>query len=209
MTARLFSILRRKAGLVDLITPFQGPSTGVVQYRLKTDTNPFGSFSTTVMTVPRTGFIDKDVAGAHNVIQPGDNVRIIFKPSNFGLSDTAAFYLKLVFIDGANAEMVTPAPSAGTLVLPPFTGPVQSGFTATAPASVTQVDLPRAMENVRVLNLESSNGLAVSFQDGGPEITVPAGKELSGFYGTASSIWAHGVGGTAQFSISFTYASPR
>jgi len=209
MTARLFSILRRKVGLVDLIAPAQAPSTGVVQYRLKMDSTPTGSFSTNVMTVPRTGYVDPSVAGPQHVIQPGDNVRVIFKPSNFGLSDTAYFWVKLVYIDAANAEMVSPAPGAATLVLPPYSGPVMSGFTATAPSSAAQIDLPRVMENFRIFNSESSTALAIAFQEGGPEVTVPAGKEISSFDGNVSSIWIHGVGGTAQFSASFTYAFPR
>ena len=42
-----------------------------------------------------------------------------------------------------------------------------------------------------------------------PEITIPAGKDISGFDGTVSSIWVRGIVGTVQFSASFTYAFPR
>lgn len=208
MTTRLFSILRRKPGLIDFVTPLQAQSAGVKSYRLKTDTTPSGAFATTVMTVPRTGFVDPDVKGAHNVIQPGNNVRVLFKPSNYGLSD-AAFWLKLVFIDEADAEMVTPAPSAPTLISPPTAGSEQMAFTASAPTSALRIDLPRAMNNFRILNLDGANALMVAFQEGGPEATVPFGKENSGFSGIVSSIWVRGVGGAVAFSATFTPATLR
>lgn len=209
MTTRNFSILRRKAGLIDLQTPLQPQSAGVKAYRLKTDTTPSGAFGTTVMTVPNTGFLDPDVKGTHSVIQPGNNVRMVFKPSNFGLSDTAAFWLKLVFIDDADAEMVSPAPSAATLIAPPSAGPEQMGFTGSAPLSALRIDLPRAMDNFRIRNLDAANALMVAFQEGGPEVTVPFGQENSGIYGLVSSIWVRGVGGTVSFSTTYTPASPR
>jgi len=209
MTARLFSILRRKPGLIDFVTPALAASTGVVGYRLKTDTSPTGSFSTTVITAPRNGYLDPALAGVHSVIQPGDNVRIVLKPGDFGLSDTAAFWLKLFYVDASNAELGSPAPSAATLVLPPYTGQSVTGFSATAPLSSTQIDLPRAMENFRVSNLDNSKDLMIITQDGGPEITVAAGKDFVNYNGIVSSIWVRGNGGTVNFSATFSYANPR
>lgn len=211
---RRFSILRRKVGLVDLITPIRPGSEGVAQYRLKTDTAPTGAFGTAVMTVPLTGLVDPAVAGHQHVIQPGENVRMIFKPGNYSLSDTDAFWLRLFYIDGAGAEMSNPAPGAATLVLPPFSGPGQSGFTATAPvgagfANSVQIDLPRAMENLRVMNNDGTNPLFVAFDGGGPEIKIPAGKEITGFLGTASSLFVRSTGGSVEFTTTFAYASPR
>ena len=211
---RLFSILRRKPGLIDLITPIRPQSEAVESYRLKTDTTPGGAFATTCMTAPRTGKVDPAVAGPQHVIQPGENVRLIFKPSNFSLSDTDAFWIKLVYVDIANAEMVTPAPGAPTLVLPPFTGPVQTGFTATAPvgagfANSLQLDLPRAMENVRILNTDGANPLFVAFDPGGPEMEIPFGKELVGFFGLVPTMFVRSTGGAVKFTTTFTYATPR
>lgn len=211
---RRFSILRRKPGLVDLITPIRPFSEGVETYRLKTDTSPTGAFGTTVMTVPRTGKVDPSLQGPQNVIQPGENVRMIFKPSDWSLSDTDAFWLKLVYVNAANVELVTPTPSAPCLVLPPFSGPGQFGFTATAPvlasfANSIQIDLPRSMENLKVMNNDSTNPLFVAFDGGGPEIKIPAGKEITGFLGTASSLFVRATGGSVEFTTTFTYAFPR
>lgn len=216
MSARLFSILRRKPGLIDLIIPRRPDSEGVAQYRLKTDTDPVGSYGTTVITVGPSGWIDPVVQGPQHVIQPGNNVRIIFKPSTLSLSDTGAFWMKVVFVDGVGAEMTSPAPGAGTLILLPPTIPFMTGFNATAPdgsdlAHSVQVDLPRGMENFKIRNLEAAGGksLYVATQDEGPEFVVPPGQESMSFYGLVSSFWVRGSGGTAAFSTQFVYANPR
>jgi len=210
---RLFSILRRKAGLIDLITPIRPESEGVAYYRLKKDTDPGGAFASVVLTAPRTGLIDPAVAGNHHVIQPGENVRMIFNPSNYTLSD-AAFWVKLVYVNAALSEMVSPAPGAATLVLPPFTGPIQTGFSGTAPvgaalANSLQIDLPRAMDNFRIRNLDTTNPLFVATDPGGPEMQVVAGMELAGFSGLVSTLFVRSTGGTVAFTATFAYATPK
>jgi hypothetical protein len=218
MSARLFSILRRKPGLIDFITPRRPHSDGVAQYRLKTDTGPFGTFVPIVMTVGPNGMVDPDVQGPQHVAQPGNNVRCIFKPSNFGLSDTDAFWLKLVYVNGAGAEMGSPAPSAASLILLPPTVPFMTGFNATALpgndiSDSVQIDLPRGMENFRISNLENDPTifLYVATQEGGPEFVVPAGEESVSFYGLVSSFWvrANKEALSAAFSTQFVYANPR
>jgi hypothetical protein len=213
MSARIFSILRRRPGIIDFITPIQPPSSGVVGYRLKTDASqdPSGAFATTIMTKNLYGYEDPDVRGM-SPIQPGEHVRIVFKPQNFSLTD-AAFWLKLVFVNASNAEMGTPAPSAPTLVLPPFDGPVQTGFNSTAPSGtdITQslrIDLPRAMDNFRLRTIGSPS-IYLAFQEGGPEIIVPTTQEGIGFDGLVTSFWVRGSGGSSAFSATFRYANPR
>lgn len=218
MSGRLFSILRRKPGFIHFTTPLLDSSaTGVVKYRLYTDTSPDFPSPTEVVTVTNLGLVDPAVAGPQNPIIPGRNVQILMKPSNYGLPDSAFFWLKLVYVDSADADMSSPAPSAATLVLPPFVGNEQAGFNATAPSGTTiadslQIDLPRQMSNFRVRNLSTTIPLYVAFQEGGPEIVVPGqttSQESIGFEGLVSSIWVRGSGGTAAFSAQFTYANPR
>jgi hypothetical protein len=218
MSVRLFSILRRKPGFIHFSTPLLDfSSTGVLKYRLYTDTSPDFPSPTEVTTVTNTGLVDPDVSGPQNPIQPGKTVQILMKPSNYGLPDSAFFWLKLVFVDSSDSEMTSPAPGAATLVLPPFVGNEQSGFNATAPSGTTiadslQIDLPRQMSNVRVRNLSTTIPLYVAFQEGGPEIVVPgqtSSQESVGFDGIVSSIWVRGSGGTAAFSVQFAYANPR
>lgn len=218
MSGRLFSILRRKPGFIHFVTPLVDfASTGVLKYRLKTDTDPGGTFSTVVLTTTNTGLVDASVSGPQNPIQPGNTVQILIKPSNYSLPDSAYFWLKLVYVDSSNAEMTSPAPSAATLVLPPFVGNEQAGFNATAPngsdlAHALRIDLPRQMSNFRIRNLSTTVNLYVAFQEGGPEIIVPgqaSSQESVGFDGIVSSIWVRGSGATAAFSAQFTYANPR
>jgi len=210
---RRFSILRRKAGLIDLITPIRPESEGVASYRLKKDTDPFGSFTNVVLTAPITGLIDPTVAGKHHVIQPGENVRMLFNPANYTLSD-AAFWVRLFYVNASNVELGSPAPGAATLVLPPFVGPIQTGFTATATvkadlANSTQLDLPRAMESIKILNLDGTNPLFVAFDAGGPEMEIPFGKELTGFVGASGQMFVRSTGAGVKFTTTFTYATPR
>jgi len=214
MNTRLFSVLRRKNSLLDFSIPMRPYSEEVGGYRFKTDTDPGGTFATTAFDSPINGFVDHEVAGPQNVIQPGNNIRVIIDPSKHGIDDNYAFWVKMLFLDYTGAEMTSPAPSAATLVLPPFVGPEQSGFTGTAPSALSlagslRIDLPRSMENFRIRNLEETTSLHVAYQEGGPEVTIPAGVESSEIYGLVSSIWVRGGGGTAAFTAQFVYANPR
>lgn len=224
MSGRLFSILRRKPGFIHFTTPLlDSSSTGVVMYRLYTDDSPDFPSPTEVVTVTNLGLVDPAVAGPQNPIQPGKTVQILMKPSNYGLPDSAFFWLKLVYVDSAGDDIPSilvpagPSPSAATLVLPPFVGNEQAGFNATAPSETSladslQIDLPRQMSNFRIRNLSTTIPLYVAFQEGGPEIVVPgqaSSQESIGFEGLVSSIWVRGSGGTAAFSAQFTYANPR
>jgi hypothetical protein len=65
------------------------------------------------------------------------------------------------------------------------------------------------MNNFRIVNLDGANALMVAFQEGGPEATVPFGKENVGVTGIVSSIWVRGVGGAVVFSATFTPATLR
>ena len=218
MSGRLFSILRRKPGFIHFTTPLlDSTTTGVVKYRLYTASEPGFTSPTAVVTVTNLGLVDPSVAGPQNPIQPGKNVQILMKPSNYGLPDSAFFWLKLVYVNSSDADMSTPSPSAATLVLPPYVGNEQAGFNGTAPSGTTiadslRIDLPRQMSNFRIRNVSTSVALYVAFQEGGPEIIVPgqaSSQESIGFDGIVSSIWVRGSGATAVFSAQFTYANPR
>ena len=214
MSTRLFSILRRKPGFLDFSTPLlDAIKTGVYKYSLRTDTDPGGAFGTTVVTVTGSGLLDAAVAGPQNPIIPGNNVRVVIKPSNHGLSDTAYFWLKLVYVDSVGADMTDPAPSAATLILPPTASwPALFGFNATAPSGAAltdslRIDLP-SVENFQLTNT-SSRDVYLSVQEGSPEMLVPAGKVAQGFFGRVSSFWIRGSGGTATFSVEFAQPNFR
>jgi len=213
MTARLFSVPRRKAGMVDLITPIRSDVEG---YRLKAASNFDGSF-TTLLTAPVYGYVDPEVAGSQHTSYGGENVRIIFKPSKYGLSDTGALWLKLYFIIGGVEQTTAPnAPSAATLLspiggLPTTMQGIQGATTVqSSVANSQQIDFPRLVENVHIRNLSTGADLFVAFDAEGPEVQVkPQTQDLQGFMGTVSSIWVRSTSASAPFSMTFTYANPR
>lgn len=214
MTARFFSVPRRKPGMVDLITPIR---SGVDGYRIKSATN-FDQAFTTVVTAPVHGYVDPEVAGNQHTSYGGDNVRIIFKPSKYSLTDTGALWLQVAFvIGGVEASAGPNAPSAPTLLSPlaglPTAMQVIAGVAPVAGSIATsqQVDFPRLVENLHIRN-NGGGELFVAFDAEGPEFHIPAGvssSEMVGWSGTVSSMWVRATGSTAALSASFTFANPR
>jgi hypothetical protein len=193
--------------LIDILVP---RDSRVDKVRLKTDTNPFGSFSTTVVE-SRHGYLDPVVSALYHPIVAGENIRFVFKPATFTLSDSGSFWLKVVGVDTSNAEMSDPAPSAATYVHPVGTSGGLGGFNATAPVGVAATDavrinLGRTVSNIQIRNLEAANSLRVSYGVIGSETVIPAATESEGFTGSASTLYLRGVGGTAAFSVRFSLA---
>lgn len=202
-----FSVFRRSSGLIDIMVPREA---GVDKVRLKTDSNPFGSFSTTVVE-SRHGYVDPDLAGVYHPLVQGEMVRFVLKPTNFTLPDVGAFWLKVVGVDTSNAEMVSPSPSAPTLVHPVVSGISEGGFNATAPvgAAVTdavRIDLGRAVTQLQIRNLDAARALHVSYDAPGSETIIPFGTEAVAFNGTTTSLYLRGIGGTVAFNVRYSLA---
>jgi len=205
---RLFSINRRRPNIVDLYTPIVA---GVDTYRLKSASN-FDVAFVTFLDSTNIGYLDPNVN--RNVIetQPtaGRQVRIVFDPVSYGIDDTKAFWLQFVPVIG----VIEGTPGAPTLVLPD-TSLHGSGIVVIhgdAPAaSPLQLDLPRRMEDFRVINEDGANGLFIGTEDGGPMITIPAllGVQNLGIQGVQGSLYVQGDGGDVPFSAMFTLAFPR
>ncbi len=203
MSERLFSILRRKPGYVDLVTPLvPGPTN---TYRLKWASNFDGSFST-FLTVGHSGYLDPSIPSIiQGVLQP-DIVRLVFNPTTFSIPDTAPIWLKLVRVVGG-VEGTSTAP---TLVLPPNYGMPSLAISGTAPlgANITeslQIDFPRTMGELRLHN-EDNQHLALAFSETGPEITLlnDTQPQYISLKAGVGSIWVRGISGTAKFSATFT-----
>lgn len=208
-----FSVARRFDGLIEIITPRITQDPIVAKYRLKTDTNPFGLFATTVME-SSYGLISPEVADRHHPLTAGDNIRFVFKPSSFSLSDTAAFWLKVVAVDAANAEMVSPAPSLPTLVHPVGNGLNEGAFNATAPigAAITDavaIHLGRSVHNLTIRNLDGARALHVAYDVAGQESIIPFGTEATALSGTSHTLYLRGIGGTVAFSVRFSNTASR
>lgn len=215
---RVFSVLRRKAGLIDIVIPRQA---GVDQYRLKFATN-WDQTKTAFLTVPPTGYLDPAVANLVHVPDNGDNCRIVFKPSTYSgtlgaTADTAALWLQVAFVIGGveqNGASANP-PSAITLVQAPGLAPTaMQALSGTAPNVAnlglsTQIDLPRMAENVQITNLGETADLLVALAENGPEFRVPTGTPVTNMHGTVSSLWVRGDSATVDFQMTWTTANPR
>lgn len=215
---RVFSVLRRKTGFVDLSIPLVA---GVDQYRLKAAHNWDGT-ATTILTVGPYGYVDSELM--NTVVPTVDHrpnaMRVMFKPSKYTvgtpLPDSATFWLQLFYVIGGveqNAASATP-PSAITMIGSanlPYTA--MQAISGTAPnqgtlANATQIDLARSVENVTIEN-QGGADMFVAFDEGGPEFPVKSAKEMSTFHGTVSSVWVRGNATTVAFRMSFTNANPR
>jgi hypothetical protein len=212
---RIFKIPRRRPHIVDLYAPL---TQGLDQfgYRVKWASNFDGSFAV-IINSTNVGFLDPNVNRMRIESQPttGTDVRIVFDPTSYGITDTQSFWLQYAQVIGGVETTV----SAPTLILPDSANKGQGIVTiqgnapsGAASANSLQLDLPFLMQNIEITNNDSSNTLYVSTEQGGPE--VPVGPKL-GFYGyqaiwaSQGSIWVRGGGGAVNFSATMTLSFPR
>ena len=215
---RTFSVIRRRPGIVDVLTPIV---YGVSLYRLKWASN--------FDVVPFTQFIDSTNVGFRDpsinpwtveLQQTGGQVRIVFNPTTYGITDTQSFWLELFQVDGLGVETQVSAPS---LILPDSAhhGVGQVTIHGTAPAATSsanslQIDLPRLMSDFRIHDEDGSNYLYVATEQNGAEeqLKPDTFPQYSSFSSTQGSLWVRGAtsSGTAAavaFSAICTVAFPR
>jgi hypothetical protein len=213
---RIFSVIRRRPGIVDVLTP---RVAGVEGYRFKASANFDGVF-VTIFTAPKFGFLDTTGVDQRVIeAQPTDGqVRMVFNPTTYALTDGNQFWLELFHVDGAGVETQVSAP---TLVLPDQTQFLSRGYGhiilhGDAPSAVTvagslQLDLPRILCDWRVLNEEGATSAYIAFEPGGPEFTLLPNSttpQFSTFTARSASVWVRGGGAAATLSIEATVANP-
>jgi hypothetical protein len=208
---RMFSIIRRKPGLVDMVIPLQGG--GVDSYELKAAANFDGVYAV-IITCDNHGYMDPAVAYTNvHVPQAGNHARVIFSPASFSLVDTAPIWLVLTPYIGAVAQ----PPSGRLLMLPKANETVSIAIAGTAPNAATiagswQLDLPRLCDDLRVHNQDSSSkDLLLAFDPAGPEVAVspsPLMQQVA-IYGTNPLIMVRGDGATVKFSATLTFVVSR
>ena len=215
---RTFSVIRRRAGIVDILTP---RVNGVEGYRFKSGTNfDVGAFAT-IFTSPKVGFIDEPGVDRRVIeAQPTQGqVRMVFNPTTYGLTDSSQFWMQMWHVDGAGAETQV---SASTLVLPDQTQFLSRGIghivlRGAAPdgasvADALQLDLPRLLTDWRILNEEMATDAYISFEPNGPEFLLLKNSsvpQFSSFLAQSGSIWVRGAGAPATLSISATVSNGR
>lgn len=217
MTARLFKIARRRPNIVDLYTPLtQGLDTA--GYRVKWAQNFDGVFAA-IINSTNVGFLDSNVNRYKIESQPstGTDVRIVFDPATYSITDTKSFWLQVARVVGGTETLV----SAPTLILPDSALKGQGIVTiqGNAPngassANSLQLDLPFVMQAFQITNNAATGGtvLFVSTEQGGPEQEVGPGLGFPGYqtiWGAQPSIWVRGGGGAVNFTATFTLAFPR
>ena len=99
---RTFSVIRRRPRIVDMLTP---RVDGVVGYRVKASTN-FDVAPTTLFTSTNVGFLDTSGVDRRVIeSQPTQGqVRMVWNPVTYGLTDEAPIWLTLWHVDAASVE---------------------------------------------------------------------------------------------------------
>lgn len=213
---RDFTVVRRRANLIDLITPKQ---VGVKGYRLQASSNFDGTFTTILTADIGSGYLDPAVnpATLHSINNP-NHIRIVFNPTTFAgtatIADDQHIWLRLVPVDFADVAG-TPGPVG--LILPDdeYKGSGRTVIAGTAPnganvAASLQLDLPCRMRDIRIRNNAALAGtsLFVATAIGGSERIVAPQETWSMEAGPQGCLLVRGGGGTVSFSADFTHYLP-
>jgi hypothetical protein len=212
---REFFIRRRRAGLVDLITPNR-TAAGIAGYTLEWAANFDGAFA--AVFTNRTGFLDDNpTTGIPQAVldpAPGQNHRFVFNPLTFSIVDAGQFWLRLKQLNPAGATVATSPP---VLVLPEserhtrtriiIAGTAPSGATV---ASSLQLYLPGGVTNLVVQNQEAATHMFIATNVLGPEteLAPDALPEFTTYDGVVEQLLVRGAGATAAFSAHFVMAYP-
>jgi hypothetical protein len=206
---RDFSVIRRRPNLLDVVIPI---NVKVDAYRLEWATN-FDQSYTTILTSSRFGHVDDSLRNMVHALVDSNKVRIIFDPANYSITDSKAFWMRLVPVTG----VIDGTPSAGGMILPDGGGYKAVIVAGSAPSGATvasslRLDFPRLVEDLRIVNLDGTNSLFVADEIGGSEYEVKGGASsniFSNLRGCTDSLLVRGAGGAVKFSATCTLAYPR
>lgn len=214
--SRDFNVIRRRPGIVDMLTPKRANVGG---YRIQAAPNFDGVF-TTLFTAPiSSGYLDPAINPAVlHYVNNNDHIRMVFNPATFtgtaGITDTLDFWMRFVPVDftgtpgtaGNPALVLTDAEHYGN-------SRVLIAGNAPAAADVTgslQLELPFTTQDLYIKNEEATGGHALYLADlaGGPEQQISPQETATIFHGPVDLLVVRGSGGTARFSASFTNYLP-
>jgi len=209
---RDFTVARRRANLIDLLTPKR---VGVQGYRIQAASNFDGVFTTLMTANIGSGYLDPNVNAAklHALNNP-NQIRIVFDPATFSLADDQHIWLRFVPVDFAGTAGT---PGAVGLVLPDdeLKSSGRTVIAGTAPngadvSSSLRLDFPVRMRSVNVRNNAAPGGtvLYVATVVGGSERAVAGGEVCTMQAGAQGCLLVRGGGGTVSFSADFTHYLP-
>ncbi|MFA5387355.1 MAG: hypothetical protein WC322_03075 [Candidatus Paceibacterota bacterium] len=205
---REFSVIRRRPGILDIITPRR---TGVDGYRIEWAAN-FDVAFTTLVTSSINGYVDDSLRDMAHAIAAGNNVRIIVNPADHTITDTKPFWLRFVPVVGG----VPGTPGNSGLILPDASGRAVCVIAGNAPNAATitgsiQLDFPRLVEDLRIVN-NGSNSLFVAPVDSDAEFEIKSGGTqipFTNLRGAIPGIRVRGGGAVVAFQATFTLAFAR
>ncbi len=211
--SRMFSVPRRRPGIVDLYANFVA---GAELYRVYWATNfdvavPW----TQIVQCGPVGFFDDAVPRAKIEAQPtvGKYIRIVFDPRTYAITDTAPFWLRVATVTGGVETL-----GEATLLLPEDAhhGVGVVVLAGTAPvAAPLQIDLPRLMSDIRISNDDGAGGnfMTVGTTPGGPTFAVyPAadvGPTALTLNATEGTLIVQGDTADVAFTATCTLAFPK
>ncbi len=214
-SVRDFNVIRRRAGLVDMLVQKRASAAG--GFRIQAATNFDGSFTTLFTATNGCGYTDPTVdLNKLHMVNNNDYVRCVFNPANpaYSLDDTNHFWLRYVPLDLAG----TPGTAGPVgLILPEdeFQAQVRVAIAGTAPtgaavANSLILNFPFRMQDVIVRNNEAAGGrvLMVALSPGGAERPVAPQETAEFRSGTIGCLLVRGVSGTVAFTADFTHYLP-
>lgn len=167
--ARSLSLLRRRAGLVDIGVRVRA---GVSAYKFQSAAN-FDQAFTTFATVPMVGLRSLSAPEGSTDGNAGWT-RFVFSPADYSLSDTAPLWLKIIPVDMSGVDGTA---EAAHLVLPYSTQPnravVVSGVApgAASIAGSLELQLPGQCQNLHAA-VDGAAPMLLAVEPGGAEFRV-------------------------------------
>jgi hypothetical protein len=214
---RDFTVVRRRANLVDILTPKQ---VGIQGYRLKAALNFDVTMQTMITGDISTGFLDPAIdTRVLTTVPSRDKVRMVFDPATFSgapwnLVDTDHFWLQFFPVDFAGAEG---AGGHRVLILPDDEMKAQGRVIirgeapiGAAVANSLHLDLPFRMRNLYIRNNDPTGGnfMAVATMPGGSERLIEAQEEAEFFEGAVETLMVRSDTGAVDFTASMTHFLP-
>lgn len=212
--SRIFAVPRRRPSIVDLYANFV---PGVDLYRVYYGAN-FDTVLpwTKIIECAPAGFFDPSVSRDKIETQNtnGRQVRIVFDPRTYGITDTTPFWLRVAQVVGVVETVLSPP----TLILPEDAhhGVGVVIIAGTAPvAAPLQLDLPRLMSDIRISNDDGAGGnyMTVATTSGGPAFAIyPAadvGPTPLTLNATESTLIVQGDTADVAFSATCTLSFPK
>jgi hypothetical protein len=199
--SRIFSVNRRRPGLVDLVIPQE---SGIGSYVFGYSTN-FDLAFTDFQTVPVYGYRSKTVVDNSTSGSSFRGLtRFIFNPADYSIDDSKFFWLHVKKVPFGGVPGTASAPH---LVLPYSSVPSRAlNIHGTVSGTTTEITLPFDVSNGS-FRVEGSDDLIVSFEPKGEVFSIPPLSTdkiiYSSAFPTYNQLFLASAGVSTEFYASF------